>query len=282
MECRITTLCENNAGMGLLGEWGFSALVETPETTILFDTGGGKSLKYNAGVLDIDLKKVDRIVLSHNHYDHTGGLAVALECIGRETEVVAAPELWQQEKYAYKKTTDSYHYIDIPFVRPHLESLGGRFTLTRQPAQLGENIMTTGEVAISSDFETVGEDDLMVKTDQGYSRDDFSDSRSLIINTSLGLVVLTGCGHRAPINILHHAQALFNGQRIYALLGGIHLMKANDERIERTIQALVGLGVQMVGTSHCTGRKTEVALANAFGESFFFNNAGACFTVPPA
>ena len=82
---RITTLSENTAGhRKLLGEWGLSILLETGESNILFDCGQTISAVHNADALNIDLTKVNRIVLSHGHYDHTGGLPDVLKRIGRE------------------------------------------------------------------------------------------------------------------------------------------------------------------------------------------------------
>jgi len=77
---KITILCENTAGslFGLLGEHGFAALIEKNGEKILFDTGQGFTLKHNASILGINFKDITKIILSHGHYDHTGGLADAL------------------------------------------------------------------------------------------------------------------------------------------------------------------------------------------------------------
>jgi len=75
MSVRVTTLSENTAGRGnLLAEWGLSILVETEKTSVLLDTGSSISTAHNVDPLGIDLNKIDKIVLSHGHYDHTGGL----------------------------------------------------------------------------------------------------------------------------------------------------------------------------------------------------------------
>ncbi len=156
MGLRIITLTENTAGIpGAIGEWGFSALVETDEMNVLLDTGSGHGAAHNAELLGIDLGKTDKIVLSHSHYDHTGGLPQILRKIKREIEVIAAPDLWA-EKYGARG--GFYRYIGIPCVRPELEKLGARFTLTQEPVKLADSIMTTGEIPIVTDFEKVGED----------------------------------------------------------------------------------------------------------------------------
>ena len=154
MKLRITTLSENTAGKGdFLGEWGLSILLEMENSTILFDCGKSSSAAYNADSLNIDLTQVSRIVLSHGHYDHTGGLRDMLRRIGKEVEVVAHPDIWQA-KYARRKGEPD-RYIGIPFQRHELESLGARFRLAREPVGITDNIMTTGEVPMVSDFEQI-------------------------------------------------------------------------------------------------------------------------------
>jgi 7,8-dihydropterin-6-yl-methyl-4-(beta-D-ribofuranosyl)aminobenzene 5'-phosphate synthase len=96
MKLQITTLSENTAGLGsFLAEWGLSILIETDEANILFDTGQSISASHNAELLGIDLSQIDKIVLSHGHFDHTGGLKQVLRRIGKEIEIIAHPDIWQ-------------------------------------------------------------------------------------------------------------------------------------------------------------------------------------------
>ena len=96
MKLRITTLSENTVARGdFLGEWGLSILIETSEVNILFDTGRGVSATYNGDILGIDFNKVDKIVLSHGHSDHTGGLLQVLRRIRKnQIEIIAHPHIW--------------------------------------------------------------------------------------------------------------------------------------------------------------------------------------------
>lgn len=151
---RITTLSDNTAAMGnFLAEWGLSILVETPEATVLLDTGIGNSAVHNAQILDIDLGKIDKIVLSHGHADHTGGLREVLRQMKKDVEIIAHPDIWQA-KYD-RRGNHPARYIGIPFQKEELENLGARFTLTREPAQIGQNILTTGEVPMVTEYETI-------------------------------------------------------------------------------------------------------------------------------
>ncbi|MDH5696691.1 MAG: MBL fold metallo-hydrolase, partial [Dehalococcoidia bacterium] len=227
MELNITTLSENTAGLGnFLGEWGLSVLVETDEMNILFDTGQSISTTHNADILGIDLSKIDKIVLSHGHFDHTGGLRQVLRKIGKGIEIIAHPNIWQA-KYARREGEDDL-YIGIPFHRQTLESLGARFNLTTESVRITDNIMTTGEVPMVTAYEEI-EPHLLVKEDTDFKRDKLLDDQALIINTEPGLVVILGCAHRGIINTLHHVQQLTGVKAIHAMFGGCHLMDASEE-----------------------------------------------------
>jgi 7,8-dihydropterin-6-yl-methyl-4-(beta-D-ribofuranosyl)aminobenzene 5'-phosphate synthase len=272
MGLQITTLSENTAGKGdLLGERGLSILVETDEKNILFDTGRSISASHNAKLLGIDLSQIDKIVLSHGHSDHTGGLKQVLRRVRKEIEVIAHPDIWAV-KYNRREEKEK-RYIGIPFHRQTLESLGARFNLTKEPVRITAHIMTSGEIPMVTDYEEI-EPYLQVKEGKRFKPDKLLDDQALIINTEPGLVVFLGCAHHGIINTLYHAQRLTGVKTIYAVLGGCHLMDAAEERVWLTIAALKELRVQRIGVSHCTGLPASAIMAQEFGDSFFFNNAG--------
>jgi 7,8-dihydropterin-6-yl-methyl-4-(beta-D-ribofuranosyl)aminobenzene 5'-phosphate synthase len=278
MSFRITTLSENTAGRGdLLAEWGLSILVETEKTAVLLDAGKGISTAYNADALGIDLSKIGRIVLSHGHYDHTGGLRQLLQKMRRKVEVVAHPDIWQA-KYARRKDEPD-RYIGIPFQRNELESLGAIFNLTAKTVRIDDSIMTTGEIPMVTGFEQV-DANLYVKKGTGLEADKLLDDQALIVNVDPGLVVILGCAHRGIINTLYHARQLTGRETIYAVVGGSHLINTSGERLWQTIGALRELGVQRLGLCHCTDLPAASVLAQEFGESFFFNKAGSIIDIP--
>ena len=279
MQCRITTLAENTAGIPrVIAEWGFSALVETDEMTVLMDTGEGHGITHNADLVGIGFTKIDKIVISHSHVDHTGGLRKVLGKIGKEVDVIAAPDLWAEKYRAIQGK--KHRYVGIPYTRAELESLGARFILTPEPVRLTPNMMTTGEIPTVTDFERVGEDYLLAKTGDGYRLDNFPDDRALIVKTDVGLTVILGCAHRCLINTLYHAQKLTGVNEIHTVLGGCHLIHAPEQRIKKTIAALKDLDVKRVGVSHCTGLRAAAMMAVELGDRFFFNMAGTSVTVP--
>lgn len=272
MKLRITTLSENYADRGyLLAEYGLSIVVETDDVNILFDTGASISASYNADVLGIDLSKIDKVVLSHGHYDHTGGLRQILGKMGKEVEIIAHPDIWAAKYSRSQGRKDRYN--GIPFQRQELERLGANFNLTTKPVRITDSIMTTGEVPMVTDFEEI-EPVFFVKQDSGWQPDKLLDDQALIINAEPGLIVILGCAHRGPINTLYYAQQLTGVRSIHTVLGGSHLIHASEERIWLTIAALKELGVQRLGLCHCTGLPAIMLIAHEFEDKFFFNNAG--------
>ncbi len=272
MAVKITTLSENTAQRaGLLAEHGLSVLIETDDVNILMDTGLSISVCHNADSLGVDLSKIDKIVLSHGHHDHTGGLRQVLGRMRKRVEVIAHPDVLAP-KYASREGYEPV-YIGMPFERRELESLGAVFNLTTEPVKLSENITTTGEVPMKTDFEQI-DPNLKVKDGDEIKPDMLLDDLAIIINNNGELVVILGCAHRGIINTLYLAREITGIKQIAMVIGGCHLIGASEERVWRTIAALRELGVQKLGVSHCTGLPAAVILAHEFGEDFFFNNTG--------
>jgi 7,8-dihydropterin-6-yl-methyl-4-(beta-D-ribofuranosyl)aminobenzene 5'-phosphate synthase len=139
--------------------------------------------------------------------------------------------------------------------------------------------MTSGEIPMLSGYETI-EDNLFVKHGVALHHDPLADDLALIIQTHYGLVVILGCAHRGIVNTLHHAQKLTGQETVYAVIGGTHLYRASDERIEQTIAALKEMGIRKLGVSHCTGFRPSAKLAREFEGIFFMNNAGTRLRLP--
>jgi 7,8-dihydropterin-6-yl-methyl-4-(beta-D-ribofuranosyl)aminobenzene 5'-phosphate synthase len=277
MEIKITTLSENSAGQGYLAEWGLSMFVEADGLKVLFDTGMGIAAIHNARLMGIDFKEVDRIVLSHGHHDHTGGLREVLKMIGREVEVIAHPDVWAS-KYGRRGKSPA-HFAGIHFRRELLENLGARFNLTREPVRLTQKFLTTGEIPMLSDYEDI-DSGLFDKKSGEMLPDELNDDLAMVLDTEYGLVVILGCAHHGIINTLRHAQKLTGKELIYAAIGGTHLLNASEERLKKTAAELQEMGVSYLGVSHCTGFEASAYLAREFGERFFLNNAGTRLTLP--
>jgi 7,8-dihydropterin-6-yl-methyl-4-(beta-D-ribofuranosyl)aminobenzene 5'-phosphate synthase len=266
MAVTITVLSENTAGMGdYLAEWGLCLLVETDATSVLYDCGASITAVHNADTLGVDLSGVERIVLSHGHFDHTGGLRSVLARMHHGIEVIAHPDVWGA-KYV-RRPGYPERYIGIPHVPEVLESAGAEFHLTREPVALSDDVSTTGEVPQVTDFEQV-DDTLFVKTGSDLEADSVTDDLALAIKTELGLVVVCGCAHRGLINTIYRAQEVSGMEQVHAVVGGAHLMHSDTARISRTLQSLQELDVKQIALGHCTGFWATAAAAQEFRDRF--------------
>jgi 7,8-dihydropterin-6-yl-methyl-4-(beta-D-ribofuranosyl)aminobenzene 5'-phosphate synthase len=272
MSTRLVTLIENTTWQTrVLAEWGLSILIEKDGRGILLDAGETISVPHNSQALGIDLTKIDTIVLSHGHFDHTGGLSHVLASIGHDVTIIAHPEIWANKYHREANKPD--RYIGIPDSQKELEALGAKFNLSREPVKIEENIFSTGECPMQTDFETI-DPLLFIKSRDGWQPDSVLDDQGIVIKTSQGLVVIAGCVHRGLINTLYQARKITGEKKIYMVVGGTHLFHSSDERIWKTISALNEMGVQKLSTCHCTGMRANMLLAQAFGKNFILNGTG--------
>jgi len=265
MNCRITVLCDNSVGplAGTLGEHGFAALVEWEGGSLLFDTGQGETLLHNALRMNRDLHRVERVALSHGHYDHSGGLLPLLRNCGGK-EVFAHPEVFAR-RYRVKDTGESIA-IGMPYDEHFLRGLGARFNFGERFREIVTGISLTGEVPRVSGFET-GDTGLCCD-EAGCMADPIRDDQSLVITTSRGLVLVLGCCHAGLVNTIHHAREQTGVAEVYAVLGGTHLGFCSPRQLDETVTALREHGVRKILGSHCTGFAPSVRLAREFPRAF--------------
>jgi 7,8-dihydropterin-6-yl-methyl-4-(beta-D-ribofuranosyl)aminobenzene 5'-phosphate synthase len=271
MKVKATILCENSVFHlpGAMAEHGLSIFLETDRGNYLLDTGQGKTIINNALVLGIDLRTIKGIILSHHHFDHTGGLGPVLDLKGA-VDLYVHPDFFRE---SYSVTGDTVRYIGVPYPRPLLEGKGATFKFSDQFRQIEPGFWLTGEVPRRTDYE-LGDRKLSVKSGDGYVKDEIRDDQSVVIETKKGLFIVLGCCHSGIINTLSYIVEKMGERRIHAVIGGTHLGPVSDEQREKSIEALKAFNIERLGVSHCTGLKTATRLAGEFGERFFFCNVG--------
>lgn len=277
MPFKATVLSENSvfSNLGAIAEHGWAVFLETEHGNFLFDTGQGKVLTNNARVFNKDLSSLKGIILSHNHVDHTGGLLDAVKgAANKPVDVYAHSGLFNEGYLA----RSGYKYIGVPFCRAALESAGANFNFGQSFREIAPDIYLTGEVPRLTDFEH-GDDDVMLKTPEGFVKDTVMDDQSLIINTAKGLVIILGCAHAGIINIIHYALQKTGEPRIHAVIGGTHLWSVSKEQQDKSIEALADMSIDRLGVSHCTGFNMSMRLAQVFGEKFFNCSVGTVIEI---
>jgi 7,8-dihydropterin-6-yl-methyl-4-(beta-D-ribofuranosyl)aminobenzene 5'-phosphate synthase len=264
----ITTLVENTtSSLGLLAEHGLSFWIEYGNRHILFDTGQSELLVQNAKALNIDLAQADVIVLSHGHYDHTGGLSTVLG-IARKAILYLHPAAI---KLKFSRSSPKPCSIGMP--DPVKKAIHSRKIIwTEFPTQVFDGIGLTGQVPRTNNFEDAGGPFFL---DEGCREPDpLLDDQALFIESSKGLIVVFGCAHAGVVNTLQRISDINRGKHFYAVMGGMHLINADPERIERTITAFREYDLQIIGPAHCTGRNAVERIRSAFPEQCFDCSVG--------
>jgi 7,8-dihydropterin-6-yl-methyl-4-(beta-D-ribofuranosyl)aminobenzene 5'-phosphate synthase len=266
---RVTMLVENTArGPALLAEHGLSYWIETNGRHLLLDSGQGGVLAGNAYKLGIQLAEIDALVLSHGHYDHTGGAAEAIKA-DRPVTVYAHPAT-----FARKFTRNNegvVREIGLPYPSDAaIRQQRNRLIATDHPTTVFDSLTVTGPVPRVTDFEDTGGQFFL---DEACAQPDpVEDDQSVFFATSAGTVVLLGCAHSGVINTLRYIRQLTDNRPIHTVIGGMHLVDASPHRVERTIEELRQLRIERLIPAHCTGMPATVALWNAF--------QGQCSTCP--
>ena len=267
-DIRITTLVEDTtlAG-GLLAEHGLSFWIEYGDKRILFDTGQSDILVQNAKILGINLAETNAIVLSHGHYDHTGGLPTILD-IAPKAEIYLHPAATEPK---FSRKILGIKSIGMPYLTK--KAVQKRHVVwTATPAQIFPGMSVTGQVPRINNFEDVGGAFFVYENYQ--KPDELLDDQTLFIESAKGLVVVLGCAHSGVVNTLDYISNLTSRTKIYAVIGGMHLLKASRIRIANTIETFKKYEIQKIVPLHCTGRKASRDFKNAFGDKCSFLSAG--------
>jgi len=276
---KITTLADNVVYADLLGQFGFSALVEISDSKrkkhlIMFDTARNKSaLLHNIRTLKLDLSPVESIVLSHGHFDHTSATVEIAKKAKHGVKVYAHPNAFQP-KYKIEKRKKKPHGMPKGEGRNEIEKTGARIIETVQPTEILPGVMTSGEIPRITSFEKLA-GKAMTIINGNQVRDKLLDDQSLFINIARkGMLVVCGCAHAGLINTLEHALNVTKTKRLYGFIGGTHLIRPKETRLKETIAHLKRLDLQLISPAHCTGHKSIAALNQAFPDSFVLNYTG--------
>ncbi len=222
---RVTIVYENRTQHpDMLSDWGFACIIQGPGATVLFDTGThAKILLANMAELGFGATDLDAIILSHEHYDHTGGLSGIL----RENFdiTVFAPSAFSQQ------------------FKQQVQSVGADLVEVSEPQEMPGGIYSTGPMG-----------DAIIE-------------QSVVMPSTEGLVVMTGCAHPGIVNIVETARDEY-GEDVSLVLGGFHLNDTPIHRVDDIIARLQEMQVAQAGPCHCTGDAAIERFADRYGDGF--------------
>jgi 7,8-dihydropterin-6-yl-methyl-4-(beta-D-ribofuranosyl)aminobenzene 5'-phosphate synthase len=272
MPTKITVVVENHVkeGSNLRSEHGLSFWIETPHGIVLFDTGQTEDvLFHNMEMLGLNPEDVDALVLSHSHYDHTGGLETIL-AKNHGLPLIAHADLFRS-RYSLRNG----EYKSIGMVIPEQELAERvKLTLSDEPVEVLPGLWTTG--GIHERPEPVGgSDHLFSDGESGMQPDQYKDDLSLVLKTADGLVLICGCCHAGILNTLFHVKKRFDGP-ITTVIGGMHLKAASDAYLVHVVQVLsVDFPGLMIFPNHCTGDNAIQKLTDVFGDRVSLFSVGS-------
>ncbi len=275
MTIRITTLIENNPGehKALTHEHGLSFFIETGDARILFDTGQSDAFLANADLLNIDVGRLDTVVLSHGHYDHSGGFKSL-------TKKTCEFSLFVGQGFFYEKygqMGQALEFLGNSFDEAFVNGKGIQYRFVNEPL-----FEIAPGVFILSGFKRVHEDETIntrfkvIKNDR-ICPDPFDDEIALALDSPRGLIVLLGCSHPGMKNMLD-AAARRTGKPVYAVLGGSHLVEASGAGLDASLEYLQKEALGIVGLSLCTGAPAMKRLAT-IKCNYFQNRTGSSLLI---
>lgn len=270
-DIRITIVVDNHGCGGLLEEHGFAAWLEVPGHRILFDTGQGKALAPNAAALGCDLRLIDTLVLSHGHYDHSGAVSPVLQSASA-CRVCCHPGAFVP-RYSVRPgeaprtisvaSTDQEAILALP---------SHRVQWANGPQQVFPGIHLSGPIPRVHPLEDTG-GPFFLDSD-GNRADTLEDDLALWITTDRGLIIMAGCCHAGLINTVAHVRAVSGIDRIFGIIGGLHLLNASSARLEATCAAIQQWLPEFVVPCHCTGEVATAMLRNELGTAVSPGYAG--------
>ena len=255
---RIATLLDDRGSehKGLETEHGLSFFIEARSGRYLFDFGSTGIALDNAAAMDIDLSDTDYAICSHGHYDHAGGYPAFVE-EGLSCPLVTGKGFFTG-KYALNGQVATY--LGTSFNEDYLKENGIVHMVCEDTLALGEGAWVMTGFKRTHAFETIP-GRFVLREGNTWKPDRFDDEVCLVLDEGDGLVVVVGCSHPGIMNILCSVHERFH-KPIKTVVGGTHLMEADETRLGRTLREMETLGVSLIGCNHCSGDLIDNAITS--------------------
>ena len=259
---------------GIVAEHGLSVYIESHGKKILFDAGATNLFIVNAAEMKVDLSDVDLAVVSHGHYDHTGGFPDFIK-LNEKAKIYIHKNAFR-ESYGMEDGKMDEEPCSIKWAERDRLAIEPRLSYTDGVTMITEDIAITGTVPVDEDFAPTENFFYRQESDESGEliTDDMSHEQCLVIREEKGLYVFSGCSHRGVVNAVNAAKAIFPGERIAVLVAGMHLYSASEEDREQVVSQMVAENMDCIMPVHCTGIKAICDLKAALGDKCIAATAG--------
>jgi 7,8-dihydropterin-6-yl-methyl-4-(beta-D-ribofuranosyl)aminobenzene 5'-phosphate synthase len=260
---KILTLIENLVyNKGLYAEHGLALYIETVNKKILFDTGQSGLFLQNAKAFGIAIEDIDILVLSHGHYDHTGGLYHFLEKNSKSI-VYSKKDIFTPKYNSHKR-----------FIGTILNEtlLNDRLIYVDTVTEICANVFILPNISIYNPTDSHFKG-MLRKAENELVSDEFEDELFLVLKQKRQINILTACSHRGITNICTTATEHFK-LPVGLILGGFHMKNCTTEQYDLITHYFRQLHPKRLGVCHCTGIETYADLRNDCKAYLFYNYTG--------
>ena len=270
MTFRLTIVVDNKAADTLCAEHGYCLHLQTPEGNILFDTGQQTAFLPNMERLGLDPADISTLVLSHGHYDHTGGVVDLLK-MNRNIDIYLHSAVFQPR---YSLDGEAPAIVRMPFAAMEAITLHpeNRIHWLSRPVAVTSFIGITGPISRTNDFEDTGGSFFL--DPEGRQVDIIKDDVAMWLHTPDGLVICVGCCHSGLVNTLDYITARTGEKRIATIIGGLHLLSSSRERLAKTVAALRNFEIGKIVACHCSGEEAVNYLQEHLTTEVVWGQAG--------
>ena len=270
----ITVLIDNEKNeLVYRSEHGLSILIEFNGATILFDTGKSEAFIQNAKSLGKDLTKVDYVVLSHAHYDHTGGLEDFL-VLNTNAKVILKKDVLRERwsiSHGYNRR------IGFP-LRKRFEQLNGRYHFIEDTEEIVPGLFVIPKIQ-KPDSHTFSDSYLFVQEQNNLVADTFDDELFMAAVKDDKLVVFTGCAHNGVENMIRTAMKHTQIHEVEFVIGGTHLNRASEQQVQRTVKELRKYDIKRAAFNHCSGKQIIPLLNQTLDGQIEYGFAGSTYRI---
>lgn len=275
---KFTFLSDNKTEKSVcLAEWGLSILIESEGNKVLFDVGASPLFAENAKNLGVDLSDVEAVAISHGHYDHTEGMESFCD-INKLALIYVHKEALSP---AFGTAADGHiedYNCGIRWSKEFIEKIKNRTVFTEDVVKLNDNMTLVGNIKPLKEFPMTEKFYRPSPTnEEKYLHDHMEHEQFLVVKEEKGIYIFSGCSHTGMMATIKRAQELFPGEKILALVAGMHLYPLKKDMKKQVVDSICQLDIDTVFPVHCTGIDAILMFKEKLGDRCVIASAGESY-----